>query len=148
LIQAVLFSHIVAVYDGSPVSCNELSHSLRCNKIKLLQYADDFKELERKKLIQSAKKNIHWGDRKASHYRIPQEVTDSLLKDEEYIPASYTDLSLNAFFARIEELFEQRLEHDEIFYDELSSEIVTLIEDNKNLAFVKNIKAFSINSRY
>jgi hypothetical protein len=146
LVQAVLFSHIVAEYDDSPVSFSCVARSLHCNKIKLMQYAGDFDALADRKLIRVHKSTDgRWGyERGATMYRIPKEVTASIAKDEEYQPANSADLSIQEFFSRLERLFEQRIEHGEISYEDLNLEINALMDDNKEQDYAKKIKGYCL----
>jgi Leucine-rich repeat (LRR) protein len=81
-IQVVLFSHTVAEYDNIPVSLDQIARSINCSKIKLMQCICDFKELENRRLIRSCTNaNFHWGHNRGTVYHIPQEVTDTLVKN-------------------------------------------------------------------
>jgi Leucine-rich repeat (LRR) protein len=144
-IQAVLFSHIVAEYDNLPVSLNEIAHSIDCSKIKLMQYTDDFKELENKRLIRSCSNaNFHFGHNRGTTYRIPDEVMNALVKNEEYQSVNHTNLSIDELFISLERLFEQCVGKNEISYEELSSEINFLLDNNRHLDFVKKIRGYSL----
>jgi SpoVK/Ycf46/Vps4 family AAA+-type ATPase len=145
-VQAVLFSHIVAEYDDSPVRMNAIARSLNCNRIKLMQYAGDFKELENRKLIRLYKPpRSRWTlDRDTVMYRIPQELTEALIKNEEYRPVNQANLPIAQWFIALERLFEQRVGEHEISYDELSDEINALLDDNLQLAIVKNIRGYHL----
>ncbi|MDR2815162.1 MAG: AAA family ATPase, partial [Proteiniphilum sp.] len=144
-IQAVLFSYIVAEYDSTPVSLNDIANSIDCSKIKLIQYTDDFKELENRRFIRSCSNtNSHWSYNRRTTYRIPREVTDALIRNEEYQPVNQSNLSIDELFARMERLFEQCVKDHEISYEELSSEINLLLDDNRRLDFVKKIRGYSL----
>jgi hypothetical protein len=147
-IQAVLFSHIVSEYDDSPVRMDEIVRSLNCTKIKLMQYADDITELENKKLIRSCKDRNGWRGhtRGTVTYRIPQDVSSSILRDEEFHPVTQTNLSASELFIKLEDLFEQRVGNDEISYDELSDEINVLLNDNQQLSLVKMLKEYHLSN--
>jgi KaiC/GvpD/RAD55 family RecA-like ATPase len=144
-IQAVLFSHIVSEYEDSPVSLDEIARSLCWNKIKLMQHAADFTELENRKLIRSHKDvNGYWRNRGRTVYRIPQEVIAALMRDEEYRHPDQTNSTIEELFARLEELFEQCVGHQAISYDELTMETKSLLNDNRSLPFVKKIKEYNL----
>jgi Leucine-rich repeat (LRR) protein len=145
-LQAVLFSHIVAEYDDNPVRLDEIARSLGCNKIRLMQYAEEFTELENIKLIRSCKNfNRHSGyGRGAVTYRVPSEVTASLAKDEEYHPVNYKNLTIEELLSRLEELFEQRVGYQEISYETLLTEINSLLDDNQQLLFVKKTRDYNL----
>jgi len=53
-------------------------------------------------------------------------------------------LSIGELFVRLESLFEQRVGHQEISYDDLVSEIFTLMDENNHLDFVKKIKGYDL----
>jgi hypothetical protein len=145
-IQAVLFSHIVAEYDNSPVSFNEVARSLKCNKIKLIQYMGDFDALADKKLIRIQKSiDCRYGhERGAIMYRIPSDVTAFLAKGDEYHPVNSANLSIHEFFSRLEELFDQRTEYSEISSDDLKSGINALMDDNKEQDYAKKIRGYCL----
>jgi SpoVK/Ycf46/Vps4 family AAA+-type ATPase len=145
-VQAVLFSHIIAKYDDNWVSMEDISRSIKCNKIKLLQYADDFTELKNKKLVQVSKNNNgrYGHDSRNFLFRIPQAVTASLMANKKYEPADSSNLSIEELFSAIESLFEQRVRHQEISYDDLVSELFTLMDENNHLDFVKKIKGYDL----
>jgi hypothetical protein len=146
-VQAVIFSHIVAEYDDDPVRMDAIARSLNCKRIKLMQYAGDFKELENRKLIRLYKNPLHNSlDRGAVKYRIPQELTEALIKNEEYHPANQANLSIDRWFIALERLFEERVGSHEISYDELSDEINALLDDNPQLVLVKNIRDYHLSN--
>jgi hypothetical protein len=145
-IQTVLFSHIVSAFDDDPVRMQEIASSLNCSKIRLMQYMEDFGELERKKLIRSGKP-LHpsWGNTSnIVVYSIPKEVIASLLRDKEYQPVKQSNLSIHELFVKMEILFEQRIGDQEISYDECCSEITLLLNDNKRLPFVKKVHEYGL----
>ena len=145
-VQAVLFSHIVSVYEESPVSMQEIAQSIGCSKIKLIQNMDDFEELERKKLIRPATQTRRrWGQSsEMPSYRISKEVMLALMKDEEYQPLSCSNLPVTELFIRMESLFEQRVGDQEISYSELSAEISELLDSNRQLPFVDKMYGYEL----
>jgi hypothetical protein len=145
-IQAVIFSHIVSAFDYSPVGMQEIANSINCNRIKLMQYINDFEELEHRKIIRSSKKERrgHGYSGDISDYSIPREVIKSLMKDEEYQPTDQSNLSITELFTRMESLFEQRVDDNDISYDELSASIIELLNNNKQLPFVKEVCGYEL----
>lgn len=144
-IQTILFSHIVEEYEGSAISLNQIARSLNCNKIRIMQYTGELADLADKKILKT-KKNSHsgYGDKGEIMYRIPLEVTETLNKNEDYVPINCVNLSILDFFTIIEELFVQRVRDREISYEELKEEIDTLINENKENSFVKNLKRYDL----
>jgi Leucine-rich repeat (LRR) protein len=145
-IQTVLFSHIVSKFDDDAVQMNEIASSLNCKRIKVMQYIDDFEELEKKKLIRSRKlKHRAWGPNDGtSSYYIPKEVITALIKNIEYKPIDQSNLSIDELFIRIEVLFTQRIGDEEIDYQELSTEIIELLNDNNQLPFVRKVYDYGL----
>ena len=145
-IQAVFFSHIVEEYDDSPVSLRDIARSLNWSHIKIMQYAGELADLVNKRIlkIQNNKDGRYCFNRGKVLYRIPPKVSDSLLKDEEYITTDSTNLTITEFFTFIEELFSQRNGYHEISYEELTEEIHALLSDNQELNFVKVLKKYNL----
>jgi len=145
-IQAVLFSHIVSEYEGSPVSLREIARSLNCSQIRIMQYGEDLSALANKKLLKLRKnKSGRYGHHKGEiTYRIPQEVADSLIRNERYAPANSENVSILELFTMLEDLFEQRIGHQEISYEELTEEIDVLLHDNRELTFAKKLKEYNL----
>jgi hypothetical protein len=113
-----------------------------------MQYAGELTGLAGKKLIKP-KKNTNGRyscNRGEITYRIPQKVTEALLKNEKYVPVNAANISVTAFFAAIEELFMQRVHYNEISYEELTEEIDALLGDNQELDFVKKIKKYNLSA--
>jgi SpoVK/Ycf46/Vps4 family AAA+-type ATPase len=110
-----------------------------------MPYAEELTALADKKLIKANKNgNRRYGHNKGEiTYRIPQKVTEALLKNEAYVPVA-TDISITEFFAAIEDLFIQRVRTDEITYEELKDEIDTLLSDNQELDFVKKLREYDL----
>jgi ligand-binding sensor protein len=145
-IQVVLFSHIVEEYEGHAITLNQIARSLNCGKIKIMQYTGELADLISKKILKGKKNknDIYSCNKGEIMYQIPLHVSESLQKDEAYTPVNYTNLSILDFFAAIEELFVQCVQNREISYEELVDEIDSLLDDNKELSFVKKLKGYSL----
>jgi len=138
-VQAVLFSHIVSEFDGAPVRMQEIARALNCNRMKIMQHMNDFDELQCKKLIRPRKQSERYNSTDAYDYSIPKEVMACLMKDQEYQPINQSNLEITELFVRIWSVFERRIDDDEISYDEMASDIMDLLNDNKHLPFVKKV---------
>jgi Holliday junction resolvasome RuvABC ATP-dependent DNA helicase subunit len=140
-VQSVLFSHIFSTFENSPVGMNEIANSLNCNKIKLMQYINDFEELKSKKLIRSFKRGQRQRGPSSdiAEYYLSNEVINSLMKNEAYHPVTQTNLSVIELFSMMESLFEQRVGDKEMPYEEFSARLIELLDINNQLPFVIKI---------
>jgi len=144
-IQTILFSHIVEEYEGSAISLNQIARSLNCNKIKIMQYAGELADLADKKILKTQKNGYRGrGDKGEIMYRIPLKVTEALNKNEAYVPINCANLSIQDFFALLEELFIQEVQDKEISYEELIEEVNELLNDNRDFSFVKMLKNYNL----
>jgi len=53
-VQTALFAIILERFGNSNVSMDKLAETLKCGKMQLLRYMDDFDALKKKKLIRSS----------------------------------------------------------------------------------------------
>jgi SpoVK/Ycf46/Vps4 family AAA+-type ATPase len=141
-IQAVLFAHFIALYEGNAVTTHELCRSLMCSNLRIIQYSSDLRALEKKKLIRAT---VQQNDRyySDSQYRIPCAVITAIEKDSEYRPPVYENLTIEALFANMEKLFELR-QNDQITFAVFVHELLSLIGNNKHLLFSKKIKSLRL----
>ena len=51
--QAALFSLILEYSDDDAVSIGEIAKAMKCGKMQILKYIEDFEELEKKRLIRA-----------------------------------------------------------------------------------------------
>jgi hypothetical protein len=130
--QAALFSHFLNKANDCYINMETIADSLKCTRIQLIQYMDEFDVLERKKLLCARR------DAKSVLYRVPLEVINSLRKGGRYEPNPHINIPIAEFFTVIESLFDQRTD-DELTYPMFSDELKILIENNPSLDFVKRI---------
>jgi hypothetical protein len=131
-IQAALFAHFLNKANDCYINMETIAASLKCTRIQLIQYMDEFDILEKKKLLCARR------DGKSVLYRVPLDVINSLRKGSRYEPALHANLSIHEFFAVIESLFEQRAD-DELTFQAFCDELKILFEHNTDLMFVKRI---------
>jgi Cdc6-like AAA superfamily ATPase len=129
-IQAALFAHFLNKANDCYVNMETLADSLKCTRIQLIQYMDEFDVLEKKKLLCARR------DEKSVLYRVPLEVINSLRKGGKYEPSPHVNLSIVEFFAVVETLFEQRSDN-ELTFRMFCDELKILFENNPDLEFVK-----------
>ncbi|KAA6301960.1 MAG: hypothetical protein EZS26_001963 [Candidatus Ordinivivax streblomastigis] len=139
-LQAILLSHCINKYDDYRISAYEIAQSVKCSRVRILQYADDFDELLKRKLIRH-----RLSSDKTVSYSVPVEVINSLKYNKEYVPVNYKNISIDQFFDILENLFEQR-NNDELSYSSLLNELDTLMNENEQLEFVKKIKDYHLGS--
>jgi hypothetical protein len=131
-LQAALFAHFLNKANDCYINMEAIAASLKCTRIQLIQYMDEFDVLEKKKLLCTRR------DGKSVLYRVPLDVINSLRKGGRYEPTSHVNLSIHDFFAVVETLFEQRGE-DELTFRAFCDELKILFENNADLMFVKRV---------
>jgi hypothetical protein len=134
-IQAVLFSHFLERSTESHIRISEIAESIKCSKIRIIKYINECDELEKKRLIRCSR------DGGCSLYRVPGDVRDSLRKYNEYIPVKNENLAIAKFFAVLEQLFDERGNH-ELSFEDLTTELLELINLNMHLEFCKKLMGY------
>ncbi|GHV86444.1 hypothetical protein AGMMS50230_20520 [Spirochaetia bacterium] len=138
-IQAVLFSHFMEKSDDNHIQISEIASSIKCSKVRILKYANECDELEKKKLIRCSR------DDNNISYRVPHKVMDSIRKFNEWRPEDNTNISIDQFFIVLERLFEER-GNNELTFESLQSELLDLIQINMHLLFCKKIMSYKLNT--
>ena len=132
-IQAILFSHLVDNSSDRFIYMSTIAEKLKIRAVRLIQYQDDIDELEKWRLVRCRRSS----DSKS--YHLPAEVLEALRKEQDVKPADRKNLSIDAFFDALNQLFEQRCD-DEMTQDFFVEEIDNLLNDNEHLLFVKKVK--------
>ena len=127
--QAILFSLFVNRSDDNSIELHEIGEFLDCDNIRLIRQMDDIDELEKKMLIRSRRKNN--GSR---YYRVPQEVVNAVRQNQQYEPVKHTNLSLDALFDVLDDMFDERRKN-ELTEVALRNSLDVLFDDNKHLNF-------------
>ena len=138
-LQAALFAHFLNKCDDQAIRIEDIANSIRCSKIRILQYLNDFDELEKKKLIYGCR------ERRGVSYRVPIDVINALRKNEEYKPKDYTNIPISELFTVIENFFEQKSDN-ELTFDALASELRSLLDNNMQLVFSQKIKNYRLDT--
>ena len=138
-LQAALFAHFLNKCDDQSIRIEDIASSIKCSKIRILQYMNEFDELEKKRLLYGCR------ERRGVSYRIPAEVINALRKGEDFKPEDHTNISITDMFNVIETLFEQRNEN-ELTFDSLASELKSLIDSNMQLQFSQRIKKYELDA--
>jgi len=136
-LQAVLFSLFMSRNEDNCINMRDLANSANCSKFTIVKYRNEIDELEKKGLIRCSR------TKSGISYRIPYEVVDSLIKNNEYTPAKTADLSIDKFFIALQRLFQER-NNDELSFLSLSSKLLDLIKVNMHLQFCKNMMSYNL----
>jgi hypothetical protein len=136
-IQAALFVQFISMSDDQEILIQDISKKSKCSTVRIIQLMDDIDVLEKRKFICGCR------SRKNISYRVPMAVINALRKGEVYTPVSHKNISIDKFFAVLEEFFE-KLGEEELTTSALQSELGTLMEDNMQLEFVQKIKNFAL----
>ena len=139
-IQAVLFSLFVELSaSGVRTSLSEIADYVSCTNIKVIGYQKEIDGLVSMGLIRKYKKD----EKSDNRYCLPYDLFYSLVDDEPYRHESYNGLSGIQFFQKFYEL--TSLRHDgELSTELLTDEVERLIEANKHLDYVKNLKKLNL----
>ncbi|MDR2150566.1 MAG: AAA family ATPase [Spirochaetaceae bacterium] len=138
-IQALLLSHFLNRCDDQAITIDDISESIKCSKIRIIQYMNELDELEKRKFIYCCR------EFKSISYRVPLYVISALRKDEKPEPEHYENISINEFFTAIESLFEQCSEN-ELTFEALRSELDCLVKNNMHLLFCQKLKNFNLSA--
>ena len=149
-IQAVFFAWLLENFIDGPVSLKKLADDLKCKNLEVLKYLDDFDVLKNKRLIRADK---HYTNvTKLFSFRakynfpkfsVPIDVIKAVQKGEEYKPKDNSNLSPHDFFDYIADLL-AAIEEGEMDLDTLVIEVNYLLENNKQLCFVKSLEGYDL----
>jgi RNA-binding protein YhbY len=140
--QAIIFAHFMNLCDDDSINMGQIAESLRCNKIRLVKFMDDFDELEKKRLIRCRRTvNERRRNTDMPSYRVPAEVISAVRKGIEYKNEKKTNLTIEVFFEELEDLFAQR-SSGELSFSSFLNDTRDLENDNTHLNFVKTMKRY------
>jgi hypothetical protein len=134
--QVVLFSHFVDQSEERHIYIGNIAKALKCRSLRIIRHMTDLEELEKRKLIRCSR------DKDCFTYRVPLDVINALKKGENYIPPSCQNISIQDFFTVMNDLFDQRTDKGELTFDALSAELDALMDDNRQLSFVRQIRNY------
>ncbi|GHV79364.1 hypothetical protein AGMMS49944_11550 [Spirochaetia bacterium] len=149
--QTALFALLLDEYGEGGTSLNIIAEKIKCSKIQFLKYLDDFEALERKHIIRPHRED--WESLRARKrngggtglpsYSITMDVIRALRTGEKYRYTPYVNLNPKEFFETADDLFDS-LKDNSISVGSLIAELKALIQSNRGIAFVKNIKHISL----
>jgi len=136
-VQTTLFALMLEHFGENHVSLEKISETLKCGKMRLLQYLDDIDVLKQKKLIRAARTpRFLQSDDGFPEYVIPLEVIEAVRKGIEYQYTKYDNLSPEEFFDCAEDLLKAATD-DDLSTSAMTDEINYLLERNKGICFSK-----------
>jgi AAA+ superfamily predicted ATPase len=134
-LQAVLFSHFMERSMDNCIEIGEIAEATKCSKLRIIKYANDCEELEKKKLIRCRR------NKDSMYFRVPRNVIDSIRWHNEFRPEKNENLTIEEFFTLMERLFEER-ENGELTYEAVGIEMTDIVNQNKQLLFCKKILSY------
>ena len=143
-VQTAIFALLLEHFGSCSVDIQEIAETIKCEKIKLLRYLDDFEELKNKKLIrETTNASDHSRDSQVS-FTIPLDVINAVRNGIEYNGRNNENLNPNDFYDCVDDLF-TAMDDDVIDRNSLSYELNYLYQHNKEICFVKKQQEYNIN---
>lgn len=142
-VQAVLFAHVFDIsLLGSRRAHKEdsLFESLKCSKVKYLEYLNELDELIRKNYIIQ---DLNGGDNSYPTYRLPRDFILALRKNKPICPETYSNLPIKKLFNVLNKTFKRRY-NNELILNDLSAILDTLVNENKHLKFIQKIIEYKL----
>ena len=119
-VQVLLFSTLLGKCGDSYISLSDIADSMNCSKIRIIKYINEYKEMEKKKLIRCN------SSRGSISYWITSYLCESLLQFNEYRPLKIDNLTISRFFAVLEQIFKEK-ENGMFSYDSMRTKLLDLI---------------------
>jgi hypothetical protein len=148
--QAALFAVLLANNDDDGVSIGDLAKTIKCGKIQLLKYMDEFEALEAKRYIRPVEncRASLFGARIARQarlpsYIIPMAVIKALRAGEEYKNEISENLTPEDFFENVNDILAD-LSGDDLSVNEAVYELNDIIKANSGLSAVKNLNNYDL----
>jgi hypothetical protein len=140
-LQAVFFSDLINLMDGFFISIKKIADFINCKTVKIIKHLDEFKVLEENCLISLI--NVTGHDGSKISFDIEIETLDALRKGLSPANTVEKELSLDAFFARIAQICENRVQKKVDLRRTLKA-VQNLLETNKHFNLVKTLKAYCL----
>lgn len=136
-VQAVLLSLFVDNCWDRDVELRTLAEYLKCRMVRMINYSTEIDELLKRKMIRIKNR------RGETTYAMGPDVIDAFKHNEAFVPAEPKLLTCDELFCEIYSLFESRV-YDYLQYEEFISELFSLLETNRNLEFVKQLRTYKL----
>jgi len=142
-IQTALFALILEHFGENHTSADDIAKTLKCGKMQLIRYMDDFDVLKQKRLIK-VKHSYSGTSDSFPRYTIPLEVIKTIRNNTEYHCTAFDNLSTEDLIDCVNNLL-HALKRDELNEDNFKEELLYLYERNKDNCFVKKTKEYDLN---
>jgi len=144
---AALFAVLVNMYDGKPITINQVSNYVNLKCIEVVQFMNEFKILEQKSLIQISIMS-HYQDFYSTSpgtymFELPFKTIDALKKGTCHELAIHKNLPIDEFFLCLDSFLEERIQR-RVSYDTIKNKIKNLLLDNDHLRFVKKMQNLAL----
>jgi len=143
--QTAIFALILDHFGEDSTAVEDIIKVLKCSKMQLLRYMDDFDALRKKRLIKPVSRS--WrparGGTGFPEFIVPMDVIKSIRKNEKYQYKKYENLLAEDFFECAGSLLEAASIND-INIDTLTEEINDLLSRNRALSFVKKTEEYDL----
>jgi hypothetical protein len=118
----------------------DISSSLNCeSNLGILPWLPEFNELEQKKLLYCRR------DENSISFRVPEAVIEAIKQEVIFKPARYEGVPIQEFFEVLSDLFCRR-GNNELAWETLVSDILTLLADNPQLHFTQVVKSYGLDN--
>jgi hypothetical protein len=138
-VQAVLFCH---VFDTSLLSFrtsqDTLFGSLKCSKLKYLEYLNELDGLINKNYVTQILDTS-----RTPCYKIPREFILSIRKGKPLKPENFNNIPIERFFSVLNRIFTRRY-NDELLSGELLDILDSLLQGNNHLELIKKIDNYHL----
>ena len=143
-VQAALFAIMVERFGKNSISVDKIAEAIKCSKIQLLRYMDEFEVLRQKKLIRAHGKSDFFSSGESfPEYSVPMDVLRAIRNNTAYEFTAYDNLGPEDFFECAENITRE-LKNDDIDLCTWQSEIEYLFSRNEKIAFVKKQKEYDL----
>ena len=137
--QAVFFT-VFLDRNCRYVDYDDLASYLDISNIRILSYSGDIEALTRRRLLR-----YHRRGKDEDSFIVPTAVLRALKHNEAYQMPPNTGLDCCELFARLKVLFDD-LSDETITPDELSEEVVALLDQNPQVTFAKKVRSLKVRS--
>ncbi len=137
--QAVFFT-VFLDRNCRYVDYDDLASYLDISNIRILSYSDEIEALARRRLLR-----YHHRGKDEDSFIVPAAVLRALKHNEAYQMPPNTGLDCCELFARLKVLFDD-LSDETITPDELSEEVVALLDQNPQVTFAKKVRSLKVRS--
>ncbi len=146
--QSILWSILLSMslQKNSSIDLDDVSSFLNTSILKVFLYQKDFDELVKRKLLRRQKPSRRRRNTESLNYLnlfVPNNIIYSVVNGEPLPKRCKSDLNI---YDILDMVFTHFNEKDDGFidYDELCSEIVGLLNENKNIPFIRQILNYKL----